>query len=186
MYYYLRFSDKLHPYPLTPRKKHLKHMKRENVKFIVIHCSATRSNSTYTAFQLDSDHRARGYRMAGYHFYIRRSGEIVEFRRLNEEGAHVRGFNACSVGICYEGGLRPDGTPSDTRTREQKVALKGLLGYLKDIFPWAMVVGHRDLFPDRNGDGIIDHRDWLKECPCFDAREEYHRFNNTTTAFLHL
>lgn len=148
-------------------------MKPNEVKYIVIHCSATRSNMHYSALQLDRDHRRRGYRMAGYHFYITRNGEIEPMRGLLEEGAHVRGYNHCSIGICYEGGLLPNGTPADTRTRPQKVALRGLVSYLREQFPLALVVGHRDLSPDRNGNGIIEPQEWLKACPCFDALSEF-------------
>ena len=148
-------------------------MTTEDVKYIVLHCSATRSNMAYDPFSLDRDHRARGFRMAGYHFYVRRSGEIVPMRPLNQVGAHVYGYNACSVGVCYEGGLRPDGTPQDTRTPEQKRALRYLLQYLKERFAQALIVGHRDLSPDRNGDGRITPDEYLKACPCFDAVQEY-------------
>lgn len=148
-------------------------MNPEEVKYIVIHCSATRSNMQYTAFQLDRDHRKRGFRMAGYHYYITRAGEIEPMRSLRSEGAHVRGYNHCSIGVCYEGGLLPDGTPADTRTREQQVALRGLVSYLRERFPQALVVGHRDLSPDLNGNGIVESHEWLKVCPCFDAFAEY-------------
>lgn len=148
-------------------------MNKENIKYIVIHCSATRSNMTYTPWQLDRDHRARGFRCAGYHFYISRDGNIESFRGLNERGAHVRGFNDCSIGICYEGGLDTSSEPADTRTKEQKTALLGLLRYLRSYFPNALIVGHRDLSPDRNGDGKITSDEWLKACPCFDAIKAY-------------
>lgn len=148
-------------------------MKASEVKYIVIHCSATRSNSSYSALQLDLDHRARGFRMAGYHFYVSCGGEITPMRALNERGAHVRGFNHCSIGVCYEGGLRPNGQPADTRTPLQRTALRALVSYLREKFPTAVVVGHRDLSPDSNGDGVINASDWLKACPSFDAMHEY-------------
>lgn len=39
-----------------------------SVKYIVIHCSATRSTRDYTAEQLLRDHKTRGFRTVGYHF----------------------------------------------------------------------------------------------------------------------
>ena len=77
----------------------------DSVRFIVIHCSATQSDRDYTVEQLLRDHKVRGFRTIGYHFYIRRSGIVTQHRRLLEVGAHVRGLNRCSIGICYEGGL---------------------------------------------------------------------------------
>ena len=47
-----------------------------SVKYIVIHCSATRSTRDYTAEQLLRDHKTRGFRTVGYHFYIRRDGSV--------------------------------------------------------------------------------------------------------------
>ncbi|WP_106828456.1 peptidoglycan recognition protein family protein [Parabacteroides pacaensis] len=50
------------------------------IKFIVIHCPATCVNTDYTPAQLGKDHKLRGFVEAGYHFYIRKSGEIVRLR----------------------------------------------------------------------------------------------------------
>ena len=97
----------------------------DSVRFIVIHCSATQSDRDYTVEQLLRDHKVRGFRTIGYHFYIRRSGIVTQHRRLLEVGAHVRGLNRCSIGICYEGGLDESGKTT--------------------LFPHALIVGHRDL-----------------------------------------
>lgn len=132
------------------------------VNYIVIHCSATRTTQDYTPEQLVRDHRARGFRTAGYHFYIRKSGIISQHRRLLEVGAHCRPWNRCSIGICYEGGLTADGVPADTRTRQQCEQLRLLLMKLRKLFPKARIAGHRDL-PNTVP----------KECPCFDASHEY-------------
>ncbi len=151
-------------------------MNTSSVKYIVIHCSATRCHKRYRAQQLEHDHQVRGFRCAGYHYYVERDGKVTQFRHLNETGAHARGYNRCSIGICYEGGLLPNGTPSDTRTEIQKVKLKELISYVRHYFPQKLVVvGHRDLSPDRNGDGIISPSEWVKVCPCFDARSEYNK-----------
>ena len=134
------------------------------VKYIVIHCSATRSNQTYTAEQLERDHKARGFRTVGYHFYIRRDGTLTQHRQLLEPGAHCRPYNRCSIGICYEGGLDPQGRPRDTRTFEQIVVLNDLLAELTVLFPEAEVRGHRDM------PGATP-----KDCPCYDAGAEWER-----------
>ena len=75
------------------------------IDLIVIHCSATRENTDYSPEQLESDHKARGFLRAGYNFYIRKSGEVVNLRPLEQIPAHARGHNKHSIGICYEGGL---------------------------------------------------------------------------------
>ena len=52
------------------------------IDLIVIHCSAPRENTDYSPEQLESDHKARGFLRAGYNFYIRKSGEVVNLRPL--------------------------------------------------------------------------------------------------------
>ena len=89
-------------------------MKR-TIHLIVVHCSATREGCTLTPEALDRCHRNRGFKGTGYHYYIRRDGEIVLTRPIELPGAHVKGWNAHSIGICYEGGLDRDGHPADTR-----------------------------------------------------------------------
>ena len=118
---------------------------RESVRYLILHCSATRCDKDYTAEQLLRDHKTRGFRTVGYHFYIRRDGTITQHRKLLEVGAHCRPWNRCSIGICYEGGLDADGHPADTRTAEQTEQLILLLMRLAKLFPGARIRGHRDM-----------------------------------------
>lgn len=134
----------------------------ESVRFIVVHCSATRADRDYTVAQLMRDHKARGFRTIGYHFYIRRDGTVTQHRRLLEVGAHCRPYNRCSIGVCYEGGLDAGGHPADTRTAEQRKRLFYLLRVLRQLFPKAQICGHRDMR------GSVP-----KDCPCFNAMTEY-------------
>ena len=75
------------------------------IDLIVIHCSATRVDRTLTAFDLETLHRRRGFNGTGYHYYIRKDGTTLLTRPIERIGAHAKGFNASSIGICYEGGL---------------------------------------------------------------------------------
>ena len=103
------------------------------INLIVVHCSATRCDRCYTEHDLTTDHLRRGFSGAGYHFYIRKNGDIKSLRPLSLPGAHVRGWNAGSIGVCYEGGLDECGRPADTRTLFQKHSLHVLvLLLLKD------------------------------------------------------
>lgn len=138
----------------------------DSVRFIVIHCSATRSDRDYTVEQLLRDHKTRGFRTIGYHFYIRKNGAVTQHRKLLEVGAHARGFNRCSIGICYEGGLDEYGNPADTRTPKQKAALLELLYKLHKLFPQALIAGHREL------PGV------KKDCPCFSCDGYRYRFQS--------
>lgn len=81
------------------------------VNLIVVHCTASRCDHRLTPDELEREHLQRGFNGCGYHFYITGEGIIHPMRPLDRIGAHARGFNARSVGIAYEGGLLPDGTP---------------------------------------------------------------------------
>ena len=105
-------------------------------------------------------HDAR-FGFTGYHYYITRDGQMYQTRHENLVGAHAVGYNQHSIGVCYEGGLDEHGEAADTRTPKQKRALLHLLRSLKKAHPDARILGHRDL-PDVH-----------KDCPCFDAIEEY-------------
>ena len=131
-----------------------------HIELIVVHCSATRCNQSYSVMQLIRDHVDRfGY--TGYHYYITRDGQTYQTRHEQLVGAHAVGYNQHSLGVCYEGGLDEHGTAADTRTPRQKRALLRLLKKLKAAHPDAQILGHRDL-PDVH-----------KDCPCFDAIAEY-------------
>ena len=130
------------------------------IDLIVIHCSATRSDRRFSVEDLIACHDAR-FGFTGYHYYITKDGTTYQTRHEQLVGAHARGYNQRSIGICYEGGLTPEGEYDDTRTARQKVALKQLLKDLRKRYPQAHILGHLDL-PHVS-----------KACPCFDAETEY-------------
>ena len=124
------------------------------ITLIVIHCSAVRPDQTSSAAQIDTWHRQRGFKLGiGYHYVVRRNGEIEPGRPESMVGAHVRNYNAHSIGVCYEGGLDIRGQPADTRTEAQKASMLRLLEDLHRRYPQARIVGHHDLNPH-------------KACPC--------------------
>lgn len=125
---------------------------------IIIHCSATRDGRAFTVGDIDRWHRQRGFRSIGYHYVIYLDGSVHEGRPEEEAGAHCRGHNAHSIGICYIGGLDAAGQPADTRTDAQRKALRQLIGRLRRKYPRASVCGHREFA--------------AKACPCFDVSAE--------------
>lgn len=135
------------------------------IDLIVIHCSATREDRCFTEFDLDVCHRRRGFNGPGYHFYIRKDGRIVSTRPVEKIGAHAKGHNATSIGICYEGGLDARGRPKDTRTEWQVHSMRVLVKTLLKQYPGSRVCGHRDLSPDLNANGEIEPEEWIKQCP---------------------
>ena len=117
------------------------YMSAEDIKYLVLHCSASRCDQDYSVEQLRRDHKARGFYDIGYHFYIRKDGTMTQHRMLLEVGAHARPYNRCSIGICYEGGLDEHGKPCNTMTAEQETRLVDLFKNLKTLFPKAKIVG---------------------------------------------
>ena len=127
---------------------------------IIVHCSATPEGKDYTVAQIDQWHRQRGFDCIGYHYVIYRDGSVHKGRDEQRIGAHCKGHNANSIGVCYIGGCATDGkTAKDTRTTAQKVALVKLLRELRQRYPKAIIHGHRDYA--------------AKACPSFDATKEY-------------
>lgn len=141
------------------------------INMIVIHCSATEDGRDYSVREITKWHIKRGFRTIGYHFLIQLNGEISRGRKIEEIGAHAKGYNANSIGICYVGGLK-DKKPSDTRTINQIHSIRGLVAALKSIYDIDRIVGHRDLSVDLNADGMVTKDEWMKDCPCFDVKTE--------------
>jgi len=133
--------------------------KQRKINYIIIHCSATKEGEVFHASDIDRWHKERGWNKIGYHYVICLDGTIEKGRDENEVGAHCKGMNQNSIGICYIGGLDKNGKPKDTRTDKQKAALWTLLKQLKEKYPNIEVYGHND----------FAH----KACPCFCAHNEY-------------
>lgn len=102
--------------------------KRSETKEIILHCTATPEGRDFSADDVDSWHRKRGFACVGYHFLICRDGTVVRGRPEDRVGAHCQGRNSDSIGVCYVGGCARDGkTPKDTRTTAQKESLNLLV-----------------------------------------------------------
>lgn len=147
-----------------------------DVRFIAIHCSATTPSMDIGVPELTRWHKERGFLTIGYHKVIRRDGTVEDGRPLNVMGAHVEGYNHCSIGVCMVGGVRMEAKNTDSQsgrmqalaeipennfTPAQWASLAKLIGVLHAQHPAATVQGHRD-FP-----GVT------KACPCFDAKPWY-------------
>ena len=144
---------------------------RARTDFIVVHCSATPPDLDVGVKEIDQWHRDRDFDCIGYGAVVRRSGLIELGRPLQAVGAHVRGFNSRSLGVCLVGGVNEENvnTAEANYTPAQYNSLARLLSALELVWPGAAVVGHRDLSPDADGNGEITPDEWLKDCPCFDV-----------------
>lgn len=142
----------------------------KSVRYLVVHCAATPPSRDIGVTEIRAMHKQRGFKDVGYHYVIRRDGTIEKGRADHIAGAHVSGYNSISLGICLVGGVDKTGKPEANYTPAQYASLRRQLDVLKARYPSAHILGHRDLSPDRNGDGKITSNEWLKACPCFDVR----------------
>lgn len=142
--------------------KNTKPTNSRKITEIIIHCSATPEGRNVTVKEIDLWHRQRGFDSVGYHYVIYLDGTIAKGRDLAKTGAHCKGHNSRSVGICYVGGCDRNMKPKDTRTHAQRKSIISLVAELKRIFPEATVHGHNEFAP--------------KACPCFDVSEEFDSF----------
>lgn len=137
------------------------------IKYIAVHCTAGSQKSTVN--DLLAEFRKKGWKAPGYHYVITADGKIHQLLDTEKVSNGVKGYNSITVNIAYTGGM--DGV--DNRTDEQKKSLVVLLKLLHKRYQDAVIQGHRDFSPDRNGNGKIEKNEWIKKCPGFDAKTEY-------------
>lgn len=130
------------------------------IKEIILHCTATRAAQKLTVADIDRWHRDLGWDCIGYHYVIYQDGSVHEGRPVAMCGAHCKGRNVFSIGVAYVGGVEDDGrTPKDTRTPEQKVALRKLVRELMAKYGLTL-------------DNVYCHNQFAKKaCPSFSIDE---------------
>ena len=147
---------------------------------IFVHCTASWQNTT-TVESLKAEFRQKGWKAPGYHWVIFPNGKVVQM--LSEElvANGVKDYNAHSIHVAWVGGIEKNAIGKiisvDNRTANQKLALFDILTKLKMKYRSAQIMGHRDISPDLNHNGVIDPWERIKDCPCFDAMVEYMDIN---------
>ncbi len=124
---------------------------------VIIHCAATKPSMDIGASDIKKWHLDRGWKDIGYHYVIRRNGDIENGIGVALAGSHTKGHNASSIGICLVGGINNKGEPENNFTKPQWATLERLVRILKVDFPHATVHGHREFA--------------AKACPSFDVQE---------------
>lgn len=134
--------------------------RRKATTMIILHCSATREGQDIKAADIRRWHKERGFDDIGYHYIIDLDGTIEHGRDESLVGAHCKGHNATSIGICYVGGCDKNMKPKDTRTQEQRQSMLSLVRKLvkKYKIPVTQIWAHHD---------FNKH----KACPSFDISE---------------
>ena len=131
---------------------------RRATDFLVVHCSASPPDPKTDVKTIDRWHRQRGFHSVGYHYVIKTDGTVQVGRGEHEVGAHAIGCNDRSIGICLIGGVTPEGRIETNFSDAQYASLKTTLVYLRERYPVAQILGHRDL------------PNVAKECPTFDVK----------------
>lgn len=142
------------------------------IKYIAIHCTATAQTATVESIQ-KYWREVLKWKNPGYHFLVKPDGSYENLLPIEKISNSVAGFNKHIIAISYIGGIDSKGKPIDNRTYAQKATMLKLVVELKLKFKTAIVQGHRDFSPDKNHNGIIDWYEYIKWCPCFDAKKEY-------------
>ena len=148
-------------------------MKAEDIKYIVIHCTAgfAPANRVQAYFKRPKQEGGRGWNTGGYHIIIDRDGKITQFYPFGKVTNGVKGFNQKCIHISYVGGVHSvGGAPmaKDTRNALQKKSIiksiRKARAWLKkngkDISKNLQIVGHRDFSYDKNKDN--DCKDFKK------------------------
>ena len=118
---------------------------------LIVHCSDTANDHEVTVDDIRDWHiDDNGWSDIGYHYVITRTGNVHAGRPVEQIGAHCKGYNAGSIGVCLIG--------TDAFTASQFKALKNLYSMLGNIFTGITLHGHRDFTA-------------TKTCPNFDVAE---------------
>tara|TARA_B110000037_G_scaffold221740_1_gene293801 strand:+ start:768 stop:1178 length:411 start_codon:yes stop_codon:yes gene_type:complete len=122
----------------------------ENINWLIVHCSDTQDNINLSATDIHKMHLKFGWDGIGYHKVVNRSGKVENGRPEYWTGAHVKGKNNISLGVCLIG--------RNKFTIKQYLSLERILRKWKSLYPEAKIIGHRDT-------GDTD-----KTCPNFDVQ----------------
>lgn len=141
-----------------------------HIKEIILHCSATPEGRDIKAKDIDLWHRRRGFISIGYHYVIDLDGTIEKGRDIKLNGAHCKGHNSNSIGICYVGGCDKKMYAKDTRTPQQRESLIKLVHQLLDEYGLTL-------------DAVYAHYQFAsyKACPSFkieDFKTEFKQYYN--------
>ena len=157
---------------------------------IFIHCTASWQLTT-SVQSLKAEFKAKGWKYPGYHWVVFPDGKVVQMLAEELIANGVKKYNDHSIHVAWVGGIkhyeywnneghhtdRDKIVSVDNRTSEQKLALFDLLVKIKLRYKDAFILGHRDISPDLNHNGVVDAWERIKDCPCYDAMEEYMDIN---------
>ena len=126
-----------------------------DIKLLVVHCSDTNNNENIKVTDIHKMHLDFGWDGIGYHKLILRSGKIENGRPEYWQGAHVKGKNDISLGVCLIG--------RDKFTKKQFKSLENILKKWKKTYPKAKIIGHNDINSTSKTCPNFNVIDWAKK-----------------------
>ena len=147
-----------------------------------IHCTASAYGKKHGLdYWLSFFKEQRGWSRVGYSVMIPIGGGrdtlrpyvLDGYTSLEEFTYGVSGYNLFSMHIALEGGIDRFGNASNTYDIEQIKELSKIIGEILCVDPHANILGHRDISPDLNGNGIIEENEFIKMCPSIDTKEYF-------------
>ena len=132
-------------------------MKR-TIKQVVLHCTGTSSRAKVSAI-VKYWKNELGWKNPGYHFLVDAEGRVTQLQPLEKVANGVKGHNQHAIHVGYIGGKLGGEIYQDTRTKQQCLALAGIVKALRGVFPEAKILGHRDF------EGVS------KACPAFEVAD---------------
>jgi hypothetical protein len=143
---------------------------KKKLEYLVIHCTATPAGRAVGGADIRRWHCSpvseggRGWSQVGYSDLIHINGAIENLVAYNDDGwvdpweitNGAAGVNSISRHVVYAGGVDAAGQPADTRTKEQKRAMRLYVEAFRRSYPDAKIIGHNELCG--------------KACPSFDVQ----------------
>ena len=138
---------------------------RKKTDSIIIHCAATKASMDIGYKEIRKWHvEDNGWDDVGYHFIIRRNGQLEKARPEGYSGAHAPSHNSRSIGICLVGGMADDGGPENNFTLEQFLTLKDLVNMIMDKYSdITEVLGHCDVQENKPNCPGFNVKEWLNK-----------------------
>ena len=163
--------------PFSISKAQLKELEVRSINTIrdfIVHCSDSDYDYHDDISVIDEWHKERGWTCVGYHYFIKKNGEFQRGRPVGTIGAHCKGHNHNSVGICLSG-----------KTDFNTIQYRALRGVFKRLLISFNMFGTR-----RSNFYIFHHRDYNpnKTCPNFDLDKDANiyipGYKSTSTDYL--
>lgn len=132
------------------------------IERIIVHCSATPEGANIKTDTIRRWHvKGNKWKDIGYHYVVELDGKVGKGREEKTTGAHTKGKNSTSIGVCYVGGLDQEKRPKDTLRGVQLGSMEQLLMDLLTRYPDATLHGHNEFAS--------------KACPSFDVQDKFQK-----------